>query len=388
MGTRVGIVGVGQTHHKSKIPECNGQELIAIAVERALENSGLTMKEIDAVVVGNMDHFESINYVDMWSVLGFGGYLKPVMKVTTGGTTGSAVGHAGFYHVASGLFDVVLAIGWEQNSESDTTAAIVTHADPLIERDFYGGAIGGLAAQYSVYMHKYGATEEDAALVSVRDRRNAALLNPYAHLRQEITVKDVMESPYISYPLRLLHMCPRSDGACAVIFAGEGRAEKIAEKPAWILGVGNSHGSTYLGDEVGILGLRSLEISSREAYRIAGITDPLRQLDVAELYLPCGTAGVSWMEALGFCDKGKGAEFIRSGLTDMGGELPINPSGGVISTNCIGATGLIRIGEAALQVMGKAEKRQVPNARIAVASGFGGCLWSDVMILSSLKYLN
>ena len=198
MGEKVAVIGVGQTHHRSRIPECNGQELIAVAVKSALESAELRMKDIDAVVVGNMDHFESINYVDMWSVLGFGGYMKPVLKVTTGGTTGSAVGHAGYYHAASGLFDVVLAIGWEQNSESDTTAAIVTHCEPLIERDFYGGAIGGLAAQYSNYMGMYGATEEDAALVSVRDHCNAALYNPYAHLRRMITVEEVMESDYIS----------------------------------------------------------------------------------------------------------------------------------------------------------------------------------------------
>jgi len=388
MGNRVSIVGVGQTHHKSKIPECNGQELIGIAVRRVLENTELTMKDIDAVVVGNMDHFESINYGDMWSVLGFGGYMKPVLKVTTGGTTGSAVGHAAFYHVASGLFDTVLAIGWEQNSESDTTAAIVTHCDPLIERDFYGGAIGGLAAQYSMYMDKYGATEEDAALVSVRDRCNAARYNPYAHLREEITVEDVLKSPYISYPLRLLHMCPRSDGACAVIFASEEKARRITSKPAWILGVGNSHRSTYLGDEIGLPGLRSLEIAAKEAYRMAGITDPFNQIDVAEMYLPAASAGVSWMEAMGFCEEGGGPELIRSGVTNIDGELPINPSGGVISTNCIGATGLIRIGEAALQVMGKAEARQVPDVKIAAATGFGGCFWSDVMILSSLSYLD
>jgi len=384
VGNRVGIVGVGQTHHKSKITDCNGQELISVAVRRALNTAELTMKDIDAVVIGNMDHFESINYADMWSVLGFGGYLKPVLKVTTGGTTGSAVGHGAFYHVASGLFDVVLAIGWEQNSESDTTAAIVTHCDPLIERDFYGGAIGGLAAQFSMYMDKYGATEEDAAIVSVRDRHNAAQYNPYAHLRKEITVEDVMKSPYVSYPLRYLHMCPRSDGACAVIFAEEKKAKKITSKPAWILGVGNSHRSSYLGDEIGFAGLRSLEIASREAYNLAGITDPFKQIDVAEMYLPAGSTGVTWMESMGFCKEGRGPELIRSGVTKMGGELPINPSGGVISTNCIGATGLIRIGEAALQTMGKAEKRQVPDVKTAVATGFGGCFWSDVTILSSL----
>lgn len=388
MGRRTAIVGVGQTNHRSRIPECNGQELIAIAVKRALESAELTMRDIDAIVVGNMDHFESINYVDMWSVLGFGGYKKPVMKVTTGGTTGSAVGHASFYHVASDLFDVVLAIGWEQNSESDTTAAIVTHCEPLIERDFYGGAIGGLATQYSAYMDKYGATQEDAALVSVRDRCNAALYNPYAHLRKTITVEEVMESPYIAYPLRLLHMCPRSDGACAVIFAAEEKAKKITNQPAWVLGLGSSHGATYLGDAVDLPGLPSLEKAARDGYKMAGITDPFKQIDVAEMYLPAASTGISWMESVGFCRKGEGPKLIRSGKTNMGGELPINPSGGVIATNCIGATGLIRIGEAALQVMGKAERRQVPGARVALATGFGGCFWSDVTVLSSKPYLN
>ncbi len=380
---RTGIVGVGQTNHRSKTPECNGQELIAIAVRRALENADLKMKDIDAIVVGNMDHFESINYVDMWSVLGFAGYLKPILKVTTGGTTGSAVGHAGFYHVASGLFDVVLAVGWEQNSESDTTAAIVTHCEPLIERDFYGGAIGGLASQYSAYMGRYGATEEDAALVSVRDRRNAALYNPYAHLRKAVSVEEVMSSKYIAYPLRLFHMCPRSDGACAVIFAAQERAKRITDRPAWVLGVGSSHGATYLGDAIDWPGLASLEKASQGAYKMAGIGNPLKQIDVAEMYLPAASAGVSWMESVGFCREGEGPKFSRSGATNMEGELPINPSGGVIATNCIGATGLIRIGEAALQVMGKAEKKQVPGAEVSLATGFGGCFWSDVTILGS-----
>ena len=387
MGNRVAIVGVGQTHHGSKITDCNGHELIAIAVRRALATAELSMKDIDAVIVGNMDHFESINCVDMWSVLGFGGYMKPVLKVTTGGTTGSAVGHSAIYHAASGLFGIVLAIGWEQNSESDTTAAIVTHADPLLERNFYGGAIGGLAAQYSAYMDMYGATEEDAAMVSVRDRRNAALYNPYAHLRKEITVEDVMNSHYISYPLRLLHMCPRSDGACAAIFATEDKAKRLCRKPAWVLGMGCCHGESYIANEMGKPGLHSLEKASKTAYEMAGISDPFNQIDVAEMYLPAGSTGVSWMESMGFCQPGGGPKLIRSGATNMEGELPINPSGGVVSTNCIGASGLIRIGEAALQVMGKADKRQVPDVKTAVATGFGGSFWSDVTVLSSLKTL-
>jgi acetyl-CoA C-acetyltransferase len=388
MRRRVAIVGVGQTHHRSKNTDCKGQELISIAVKRALESAGLTMADIDAIVIGNMDHFESINYVDMWSVDGSGGYMKPIMKVTTGGTTGSAIGHAGFFHAASGLFDTVLAIGWEQNSESDTTAAISTCFDPITEREFSGGAIGPLAAQYTAYMSKYGATEEDAALVSVRDHNNAALYNPYAHLRQTMTVEDVMKSAYISYPMKLLDMCPRSDGACAVIFAVEEKAKKTAAKPAWVLGVGDCHILVHLADGIGLPNLPSLERAAREAYKMAGVTDPFNQFDVAELYVPASTAGVTWMEALGLCEEGGGPRLIRSGVTNMGEALPINPSGGVLATNPIGATGLLRIGEAALQVMGKAEEKQVEGAQVAVATGFGGCFWSDATVISSLSHLD
>ena len=128
--------------------------------------------------------------------------------------------------------------------------------------------------------------------------------------------------------------------------------------------------------------------AAREAYEMAGITDPFNQFDVAELYIPASTAGVTWMEALGLCDEGGGPRLIRSGVTEMGRELPINPSGGVLATNPIGATGLLRIGEAALQVMGKAEEKQVEGAEVAVATGFGGCFWSDVTVISSLPQLN
>lgn len=387
MGERVAIVGVGQTHHKSKNLECCGQELINIAVRRALASADLSMKDIDAIVLGNMDLFEMINHADMWSVDGSGAYMKPILKICTGGETGSSTGHAAFFHAASGLFSTVMAIGWEQNSESDTTAAIATHCDPIVERDFYAGAIGGLAATYTAYMGKYGATEEDAAMVSVRDHNNAALYNPYAHLRTMITVEDVMKSPYISYPLKMLDMCPRSDGACAVIFAGEKRAKKICSKPAWIIGLGNSHPQTYISDGIGSTDLVSLRIAASQAYKMAGIKNPVDEIDVAELYLPASTTGVAWMDALQFCAEGGAPKFIRSGITEMGGKLPINPSGGVIATNPIGATGLIRIGEAASQVMGRAEARQVDGVKVAIATGFGGHFWSEVTIISSSPYL-
>jgi len=382
MAQRVAIVGTGQTDHRSHRPDVNGREMIREAVTRALDDCELTIRDIDAIVIGNMDHFESINYVDTWSVEGSGGVMKPIMKVTTGGTTGTSLAIAGYYHVASGLFDRVLVVGWEKNSESDTTAAIITCSDPVWDRFSYSGAIPSLATEATGYMKRSGATQEDAARVAVRDRTHA-LNNPHAHLRKPITVQEVMDSPMLAYPIKLLDVCPRTDGACAVVFAAEGVAEKISPKPAWIKSCAVRHCLTWFGDFDFNGGLLSLQKASREAFEKAGIKNPTDDLDVAELYLPYSYAGLKWIEDLRFCGPGEAPRFVADGQTDMGGKIPINPSGGVISTNCIGATALIRVAEAAIQVMGKGGKRQVPDVINALATGFGGCFWSDVVVVST-----
>lgn len=359
--------------------------MIYEAVARALKDCELTIKDVDAIVIGNMDHFESINYVDTWSVEGSGGIMKPIMKVTTGGTTGTSVAMAAYYHVASGLFDRVLAIGWEKNSESDTTAAIVTCSDPIWDRFSYSGAIPSLATEATAYMEQYGAIQEDAARVAVRDRTHA-LNNPHAHLRKSISLEDVMASPMLAYPIKLLDVCPRTDGACAVLFAADGVAQKLTPKPAWIRSCAVRHTYTWFGDSTDYRkGLVSLQRASKEAYQKAGITRPSEEFDVAELYLPYTYAGLKWIEDLGFCGPGEGPRFVADGHTDMGGTIPINPSGGVISTNCIGATALLRVAEASIQIMGKGGDRQVPDAKLALATGFGGCFWSDVVILGAEK---
>jgi acetyl-CoA C-acetyltransferase len=243
------------------------------------------------------------------------------------------------------------------------------------------GAIGSFAASAAAYMHKYGITEEQAAKVAVKNRRNA-LHNPHAHLRMDLTVEQVLKSKMLAYPIKMLDMCPTSDGACAMIFASEERAKKVCRNPAWVMAGVTRHDQPFGGDLEMVVNLRTLRSATEEAYKIAGITDPLKDLDVAELYEPCTFAELSWCEAAGFCGPGEGGKFIDSGASYMDGILPVNPSGGVLSTNCIGATAMIRVAEAAIQVMGKGGTRQVPNVKKALATGFGGSRWSDVMILS------
>ena len=384
MKNRVAVVGTGQTHHCSIRRDVNGQELIREAVCRALEDAGLKINDIDGVVIGNMDYFEGINYVDCWSIDGSGGFMKPTIKLTTGGTSGSTLAISGYHMVASGFFDKLLVIGWEKNSESDTTGAIITCSDPIVDRQIFAGAISGLALEAQAYMNRYGAQPKDAARVSVRDRRHACL-NPYAHLRKEITIEEVVNSAVLSDPLRLLDMCPRTDGACAVVFASEQVAEKICPQPAWVLATTNRHMYSDSSDITDMTSLSSMVEASRELWHLLGIKEPLKEVDVVELYQPYSWAGLIWIEDMGLCKKGEGPQLLWDGVTDMGGELPFNPSGGVIATNPIGATGLIRFAEVALQIQGKAGERQVPDAEIGVSTGFGGCYWTDMIALCKNK---
>ncbi len=381
MARRAGIIGTGQTIHKSKRRDVNIVELIHEAVIDCLNDAEITMADVDAVLIGNMEHFEGVYNADLWAVDGTGSYLKHAMKITTGGTTGASVAHAGFYHVASGMFDCVLCIAWEKQSDGDTTAGLIFQADPLFERATMSGAIGTFALAASEYMNKFGITENQAARVAVKNRGNA-LHNPYAHLRAEITIDDVLNSRPLAYPIKLLDMCPTSDGACAMIVASEDVARKKSpNRPAWFKAVATCHDQPFNSDLPLLINMRTLHHASKDAYAQAGIKDPLKELDVAELYEPCTFAELAWYEALGFCELGQGGRLMDSGATEMSGELPVNPSGGVISTNCIGATAMIRVAEAAIQVMGKGCDRQVEGAKTALATGFGGSFWSELTIL-------
>ena len=381
MGQRVAVIASGQTNHCSKRTDVNIPEMIQEAVDRALLQANITLDDIDAVVIGNMEHFEGINLSDMWASEGAGSVMKPAIKIATGGTTGASVAACAYYHCASGMFDTVLAIGWEKLSESDPTGGIITAFDPIVERPTLAGAVGGLAIEALAYMKTYNVPEEVFDLVAVRARQNARN-NPHSHLKLDLTVEQVKETPYIAYPIRYLHMCPASDGACAVIMASEKRAKDLCSQPAWIDAVVSRHNHAWIGD-IFFSKDSTLEAAAIEAYRIAGITKPLEELDVIELYDPASYTQVSWLEYLQLCEMGKGRYLVEEGVTTMGGRLPVNPSGGVVSTNPIGATALIRVAEAALQIQGRADKRQVDGVRRALATGFGGSYWNEVFVLSA-----
>ncbi len=379
---KVAVVGFGQTPFRTKRKDKTHPELAFEAINAALNHAGLEMNDIEAVAYGSMDPFDGIYCPERWDATAVG-LEKPIMKISTGGTTGMTTALAAYEHVASGLFDLVMAVCVQRVGECiDAQPVLNTAVDPIYERHSGLGAIHVASFQATAYMAKYGATEEDLAWVSVKDHKNA-LKNPYAHIKMDVSVEDVLSSKVVCSPLKLLECCPRSDGAAAVIFASEEVARKIRDNPAWIVAETTISDSYYLGDRPSFAEWDSLAIAGRRLFRAAGI-EP-KEIDVAELYSAFTIQEILELEALGFAGKGEGKSFAREGVTFLDGDFPTNPSGGVLCTNPIGATGLVRFGEAAMQVMGEATN-QVDGAEIALAHAWGGTLqFHTLAILSSRR---
>ncbi|MHB8263947.1 MAG: thiolase family protein [Acidimicrobiales bacterium] len=381
MSTKTAIVGVGQTGYRFKRTDVTIQELAQDAAAKALEHAHMEMADIDAFVLGVApDALIGIDNVDRWIGQALGVAPRPQLRVNTGGTTGAAAAQAGYVHIASGMFRTVMVLAADKVSETpDAQWVLNTAMDPIYERSLALNAINMCSFQAVRQMSHYGVTERQLAAVAVRSRHNAAA-NPYAHLREPITIDDVLSSRYVCWPLKLLDCCPRSSGACAVIMAAEQPAVASRDRPAWIQGMGATSNTIYMGDKMGPgrdtdhADWDELAIATAKAYTHAGVTDPLSQIDAAEIYAPFTCTEIAAVEALGFCPKGTGGRAGEQGMFDMGGPMPINPSGGVLSANPISATALARVAEAALQVMGDAGEHQVPGVRRAVATGIGGTL--------------
>jgi acetyl-CoA C-acetyltransferase len=384
MKKNVAIIGGGQTYHAARRHDVNQVEMVNEAVRAALEDAQMTMDEIDAVLIGNMEFFEGCHMTDCWLVDGTGVYGKPGLKITTGGTVGSTIVCAGAHHIASGLFDKVLCIGFEKQEEGDTGAILSGVAHPLYGRSMAGAAVGYFATMGTSYMANYGATEEHSAMVAVKARQNGRK-NKYAHLKLNLTIEDALNSRMLAYPIRMLDMCPASNGACAMILADEKTAKDRCKKPVWIKGMDTAHNEQFELDWRDTKTTRPIfsKVSAGRIYKKLGVADPATYFDVFEVYEPATWAEMLWYEDLGLCKPGEGFKLVEAGRTEIGGDIPVNPSGGVLSTNAIGATAMLRIWEAALQIRGDAGGHQVPrDVRRALTTAYGGTNWTVLVALS------
>jgi len=386
MGRAVAIIGVGQTHHGRRM-DVSYPDLVREAVLRVFEDTGLSPKDIDGVVSGTMPSMmEGIALTHFYFSEAMQAVGKPILKTETCGSTGVSIAHTAYYWVASGLADLVLAVGHEKMNEGNSQATMTTVVEPFYQRYFIAGAPGVFSMQSQMWTARYGIPEDKirdaAAFISVT-HHDSAFDNPYAHVKIKVTAEDVKTARVITYPIRLLDVCPNSDGVCAVIFASDKMAKKLGRKAAWVKGVGYRGEEYFFGDSDKVVWESAIQ-AARQAYDQAGIKNPRKELDVAEVYNPFTYQEMLFYECFGFCDFGTSPDLVLKGTFSRKGALPCDPSGGVLCTNPIGATGLIRVAEAAMQVTGKAGDHQVPGAKLALAHAMGGVdQFNGIMILGS-----
>jgi acetyl-CoA C-acetyltransferase len=371
---RVAVVGVGQTKYTAVRGDVSMPGLIREAAYRAVEDAGLTMADIDAVVIGKApDFFEGMMMPEPYLADALGCVGKPLFRVHTAGSVGGSTAIVAASHVEAGVHERVLTIGWQQQSVSEAMWAL---SFPIpFQQQLVAGAGGYFAPFIREYMRRSDAPEDIGILVALKDRLNA-LKNPYAHLHEpEITYDSIKESFMLWEPIRYSETCPSSDGAIAMVLASESAAEASAAatgvRPAWV------HGTAMRSEPASASGRDQVNPTAgqdcaADVYRQAGITDPRRDVDVVEMYVPFSWYEPMWLENLGFAPEGEGWKLTEAGVTQMDGDLPVNCSGGVLSTNPIGASGMIRFGEAALQVRGQAGDHQIDGARVAVGHAYGG----------------
>ena len=357
------VIGVGQTHHAAKRVDVSMPGLVREACLRALEDAGLDWADIDAVVMGKApDMFEGVVQPELFLAGDLGAVGKPLLRVHTAGSVGGSTAVVATKLVTSGVHRRVLTVAWEKQSESNAMWAL-SQQFPF-QPPTTAGAGGYFAPVIQEYIRRTGAPADVGCRVAVKDRLNA-LKNPYAHLRiPDITVEKVMASPMLWDPVRYLETCPSSDGAAAIVLSAD---EAGCENPAWVHATAIRSEPMLFPDRDEV-NPRAGKDCAKALYAKAGITPD--QLDCAEIYVPFSWYEPMWLENLGLAENGWRA--VAEGETELGGRLPINMSGGVLSTNPIGASGMIRFAEAALQVRGAAGERQVDGAKLALGHAYGG----------------
>ena len=375
MTERCAVIGIGQTHHKSKREDVSIAGLVREAARAALDDAAMDWGDIDAVVVGKApDMFEGVMMPELYLASALGAVGKPMLRVHTAGSVGGSTAIVAAHLVQSGIHKRVLTVAFEKQSDSDAMWALSVprpFSAPLL-----AGAGGYFAPIIRAYMHRSGAPNDVGMKVAVKDRLQA-LKNPYAHLHlPDISLKMVEESIMLWDPLHYLESCPSSDGAAAMVIASEDVAESTSKvtgrPPAWV------HGTAMRSEPTMFAGRNQVNPQAgrdcaKDVYAQAGITNPRQQLDCAEVYVPFSWYEPMWLENLGFCDEGDGWKLTESGATALdGGDIPWNCSGGVLSSNPIGASGMLRFLEAALQVRNMAGEHQVEGASRALGHAYGG----------------
>lgn len=375
---KVAVIGIGNSKFGVR-NDVNIAEIAYEAVKPALEDAGLMAKDIEFVAQGSVG--AGAWYEELLPAVVTSEYCgltrAGLVRCEAACASGSAAFFTAFSAIAGGQAEIAMASGVEKMREIDSATSMewIGRAGYYFwEFHNFGITFPAYYALYAnAHMAKYGTTEEDLALVAVKNHKYGSL-NPIAHLRNKVTVDDVLSSMVIASPLKLYDCCPMTDGASALILASEEKVKELKiDTPVWVAGIGYSSGTANLSKRSDFVGLEASVLASQKAYKAAGVSPS--QVDFAEVHDCFTIAEIMAYEDIGLCSKGGGAKLIREGQTEIGGRIPVNMDGGLKSKgHPIGTTGCSMMYELTKQLRGEAEKgRQVPlKNNIGLAHNVGG----------------
>ncbi len=368
---KVAIIGIGCTKF-GELHDRSLQELIVEAACAAYEDAGIEPERVEAAWLGTFSPGfgggkASVTLADALRLYG-----KPITRVENYCATGTDAFRNACLAVAAGVYDVVLVVGAEKLRDRPVRGLQREGTHPYLEA---GSTPPGLFALAAVrYFHRFGGDRRTLAKVAVKNHWHGAL-NPKAHFQMEVTEEQVLSAPLVAYPFGLYDCCPTTDGAAAVVICRASLARQFRTDPVYVKGIGLAveTGWPFFDPTFEYIGFPATVAAAAEAYRMAGIRHPAREISVAEVHDCFTWTEIANYEDLGFCRKGEGRYFIEEGRSALTGDLPVNPSGGLKSFgHPIGASGVRMLTEIVLQLRGQAGARQVKNAELGLVHNLGG----------------
>jgi acetyl-CoA C-acetyltransferase len=370
MSREVAIIGVGHTGSRTLTPEVSYKELMYEAAVKAYDDAGVDPRsDIDSFVTVAEDFIEGTSIFDEYVPDQLGAVLKPVHTITGDGLHGFI---AAYMQILTGAMDIVAVESHSKASNVLTPNHIMAYAmDPVFNRPLGANPYFIAGLEMNSYLCATGTTREQCARVVAKNKYNA-LYNPLAAYGANVEVEDVLESDFVSWPLSRMDMAPRADGAIVMVLAAKERAEALTDWPIWVRGVGWCNDS-YSLENRDWSGAVYAAKAGKMAYRMAGIRSPWQELDLAEIDDTFSYKELQHMEALRLCLPGEAGFLTEDGATEIGGDLPVNPSGGSLGAgHLLDASGLARLLEVVLQLRGDAGPRQLSDVETGLAFGWRG----------------
>jgi len=369
---KVGIVGIGQTKF-GKIADASSRELAAEAFRQALSDAGLARKDIPTLIVCSGTHYDKQRSPAGIIAEYLGLNPSPTFHVEAACASSGVGVRVAWSMIQAGLHDIVAVLGFQKMTELDAAEvqdAMSRTGDVMWESPFGPTMPAYYAMHARAHMNRYGTTEEQMALVSVKNHKYGAK-NPYAMYQKEITVEDVLKSRVVASPLKLYDCCANADGAACLILAGEKLGRKITDSPVWITGLGLASSPMSLTSRDKFTSFECSTFAAKQAYSMGKVT--AHDLDLAEVHDSFTSAEIMNYEDLGFCRRGEGGKFIEDGQSYIGGKMPVNVDGGLLAKgHPVGATGAAHIISIAKQLRNEAGPNQVPDAKLGLAHNIGG----------------